>query len=197
MVGVIVSGGIASGKSTVTGIMLEGGAAVVHADEIGHFVLRPEGEAFSAVAEQWPQVVDNDRIDRGRLAEIVFADPAELARLEAITHPAIGRKIREITRLVHTALFVVEIPVMARFLGDEWVRVAVVADSDTRRARLLARGMDSHDIEGRMAAQPTDAAWRDEADHVITNDGSMAELRSAVTELLVTLRTAPGSDLAE
>ncbi len=187
MVRIIVSGGIGSGKSTVASIMQDRGAAVVHADEIGHLVLEPEGEAFADVAGAWPQVVVNGAIDRKKLAAIVFSDHDALAELESMTHPAIRRKLAELTRLIHTNLFVVEIPVLRDFFDSSWTKVFVVAEPDLRRERLEMRGMDPADIEGRMGAQETKAAGVTWADFVITNDGSVEELTTQVRALLSAL----------
>lgn len=187
MVRIIVSGGIGSGKSTVTSIMQGLGAAVIHADEIGHSVLDPEGEAFGDVVDRWPAVVSDGRIDRKQLATIVFSDPMALAELEAFTHPAIGRKLREITGFIHAWLLVVEIPVLREFLDSDWTRIVVTAHPGLRQARLASRGMTIADIEARIGAQPSDAEWIAAADHVIANNGSVEELEEAVRAFVHTL----------
>lgn len=180
----IVAGGIGSGKSTVTKILMDAGAAVIHADEIGHLVLEPEGEAHEPVSRRWPQVLTDGVIDRSKLASIVFSDAAELAFLESITHPAIGRKIRELTSLVQARLFVLEVPVMTDFVGADWKRIVVTADPDIRRNRLQSRGMGDADIDGRITSQPSDEEWADVADHVIVNEGTIDELRTEVETVL-------------
>ncbi|NNL69734.1 MAG: dephospho-CoA kinase, partial [Acidimicrobiia bacterium] len=90
---ILLSGGIGAGKSAAARIIAARGYPVIHADKIGHAVLEPEGEAFPAVAARWPEVVVDGMIDRPRLAEIVFDDPAALTELESLTHPAIAARI--------------------------------------------------------------------------------------------------------
>ena len=90
---VLLTGGIGAGKSSVGELLRARGALVIDADEIGHQVLEPGGEAFDRVAETWPSVVVDGVIDRRKLADIVFGDPVELRRLEEFTHGAIREKI--------------------------------------------------------------------------------------------------------
>ena len=184
----IVTGGIGSGKSTVVRMLGELGAVVIGADLIGHQVLAPGGAAFGPVADRWPTVVRQGEIDRARLAAIVFTDSDELADLEEITHPLI---MREVERQVAAAMdrdVVVEIPVSADLEGDGWVRIVVDAAEDVRLARTVARGMDRGDAAQRMASQRSREQWRAEADFVISNTGTIADLEQAVAALWVTLK---------
>jgi len=182
---VLLSGGIGAGKSVVADLLSARGIPVIHADAIGHLVLQPEGEAFGPVSAWWPEVVAEGRIDRSRLAAIVFGDPGALEELESMTHPAIRARIESMLSQHDTEqLVVVEIPLLTDFLGSGWLRVVVDAPEHLRRARLAERGMPSADIDARMAAQPTAAEWRNAADYVIDNDGTQEELRGAVERLL-------------
>ncbi|HSG79140.1 MAG TPA: dephospho-CoA kinase, partial [Acidimicrobiia bacterium] len=90
----ILSGGIGTGKSTAADVFAALGAEIVSADAMGHGVLESGGEAFDAVAARWPEVVGDDgTIDRRALGRIVFGEPALLAELESMTHPAIRSRI--------------------------------------------------------------------------------------------------------
>lgn len=177
---VVVMGGIGSGKSAVGALFRELGAVVIDADRVGHEVLEPDGAAFGAVAARWPATVVNGRIDRAALAAIVFTDTDQLAELEAITHPAIGRTIVERARAAGNQAVVVELPLMRRMLGEEWTWIVVDAPDDLRLARAVARGGDPSDVRRRMAAQPSREEWLAAADRVIDNGGDLDELRSQV-----------------
>jgi dephospho-CoA kinase len=170
---VIVTGGIGSGKSTVAAMLGDLGATVIEADRIGHEVLAPGGPCFREVAEAWPAAVENGEIDRGRLAAIVFADPAALVRLERITHPVIAARIREEVAAAAGSDVVVELPLSVELLPEEWVVLLVTAEDDVRAARSVGRGMDAGDVAARMARPAR-------IDVVIENDGDLVSLRRRV-----------------
>jgi dephospho-CoA kinase len=186
-----LSGGIGSGKSSVAAILAELGARVIDADQIGHEVYRPGTEGFRRVVDAFgPGVVGADgTIDRTALGRIVFADPAALARLNAIVHPLI---VEELRRRIAAALeepsdrpVVVEAAVLAE---EGWWglfdRLWVVSVSPaTAIARVTAsRGLTREEVQRRLAAQMADAERRRHADVVIENEGSREELRARVEE---------------
>ena len=146
-------------------------------------MLEPGGGAHAAVAARWPASVVDGRIDRTRLAAIVFSDPEELAALEAITHPAIGRLILSQIESGGNTPVVVEVPVSASFIDPRWIRILVDAPTELRMQRAVGRGSDPDDVARRMAAQPD----RDErlrwADHVIENAGTLDDLQQQVDAL--------------
>ena len=179
----VLSGGIGAGKSTVAGLLAAKGAFVIRADEVGHSVLEPGGGAYAAVAARWPACVVDGRVDRARLAEIVFSDTEELAALEAITHPAIGRLILSEVEGVGDRPAVIEVPIHASFIDPRWIRVLVDAPEALRLERATRRGADAGDVANRMAAQPTREARLAWADHVIENVGTLDELSQRVDEL--------------
>jgi len=189
---VIVSGGIASGKSTVSRIMGDLGAVVIDADEIGHEMLAPGGPVFEEVRRRWPQVVVDGLIDRRRLAAVAFADSEALARLEAITHPAIGARIGELVDAAGDRDVVVEVPVVEDLPGDGWTRVVIDADPALRAERAVSGGFEEEDVHRRMTAQPGRDVWLASADHVIVNDGDLMTLRSLVEDLWRELGKAAG-----
>lgn len=159
------------------------GACVFDADQIGRRVLEPDGEAFEAVAEAWPDVVEKGTIDRSKLARVVFSDPSELGRLEEITHPAIRQRLEQLVEDCDAAVVVVEVPLLKDLLGPGWIRLAVDAPSEVRRRRLRERGMGVADIDRRINAQPSREQWLASADLVVCNSGSRDELAANV-ELL-------------
>lgn len=176
---IVVAGGIGSGKSTVGRLLAERGVRVIDADRIGHQVLT-DPAVVEAVEGRWPEVVVDGVVDRARLASIVFVDPDDLRRLEAITHPAIRVGILEEAARHPGEPVAVELPLMPEWLGVGWTVWVVDADTDTRMERVLTRGSASEDVVARMAAQPTRELWLEAADHVISNDGDLVDLASAV-----------------
>lgn len=180
---VVVTGGIGAGKSTVTDCLRRTGFVVVDADRIGHEVLAAGGPAVGQVRLLWPGVMRGGAVDRAALAAIVFSDPDELGRLEAVTHPLIRA---EIARRVAMAAdpVAVEVSVPRKMVGEGWTTIVVDAPDDVRRGRLRERGMGDDDVDARMASQPSGESWRSLGDHVIVNDGPLEDVCARVVELL-------------
>lgn len=183
---VIISGGIGAGKSIAATLLADRGALVIDADRIGHEVIAPGGPAFEAVAERWPNVVVDGEIDREALGRIVFSDHSQLGELEALTHPAIARRIDEMIA-GHDGVVVVELPILKPILGDGWSRVVVDVCDDARWERLRERGLDDEAIASRVASQPTREDWLEAADYVLDNSGTIEELEAGVDRLWKTV----------
>ncbi|MCP3993946.1 MAG: dephospho-CoA kinase [bacterium] len=184
----LVSGGIGSGKSTVLEILQGEGVFVIEADRIGHEVLEPGGPAFESVSATWPAVVKNGRIDRGRLAAIVFTDPEALERLEAIAHPHIAAEIERRVAEAHERDIAVELPLRSDLVGSGWTRLVVETPMDLRLRRAVDRGMDESDAEARIEAQPDDVTWRAGADVVVDNTGSLEDLYEEVKRIWIEMK---------
>lgn len=167
---IVITGGIGTGKSYVARHLSTLGWALIEADVIGHAVLKHDRETFDEISRRWPSVVEGGEIQRGLLAQIVFADPEALAHLESITHPAIRREIHRRTELL-SGHIVVELPVVDML--PDWPRIVVDAPEDLRIDRLVARGMDIDDAHRRMAAQPTREEWSALADFIFDNGGAI------------------------
>ncbi len=183
-----LSGGIGSGKSTVSKILFDLGAVVIDADVIAKEVLLPGTSGFeSAVSTFGSTILDNEgTIDRKRLAKLVFENPKELAKLEAIVHPAVVARVEEIRNsLPESAVVVYDTPLMfEKQLQGQFDKVLmVVSDKELRRTRLLERGLEIGDIEARMANQATDEQRVTIADFVIENNGSLQSLREQVAKV--------------
>jgi dephospho-CoA kinase len=183
----LLTGGIGSGKSEVRRLLAESGIRTIDADSVGHVVLQED--ALEAVSERWPPVVVDGVVDRSRLAGIVFAQPEELAALEAITHPHIFGRI-ESGLEGFDGMAVVEAPVLD--FGPCWARLVVDAPDETRVQRATARGISRDDVERRMASQPGRSEWLAAADLVIPNHGSLDELKETVTHLVAHLTVEAG-----
>jgi dephospho-CoA kinase len=193
-----LTGGIGSGKSTVAAMLAELGADVIDADKIGHEIYRPGTEGFRRVVDAFgADVVATDgTIDRRRLGARVFADPASLARLNALVHPLIGDEIRGRIQAALAAgastgrPIVIEAAIMMeagwRFFDRIWV---VVVSRETAIARVSAsRGLSRAEVEQRIDAQLSNEERRRIADVVIENDGSIDALRTKVEEAWRALR---------
>jgi dephospho-CoA kinase len=191
-----LTGGIGSGKSTVAAMLAARGALVIDADRVGHESYRPGSEGFRRVVEAFgPGVVAGDgTIDRKALGAIVFADPAALARLNAIVHPLIGTDVA--ARVAAARAEDPRRPVVieaAILLEAGWRRLAdrlwvVSVRPETAIARVVAgRGLARAEVERRIAAQAPDTERRRAADLVIENDGTPADLAARVEEAWRTL----------
>jgi dephospho-CoA kinase len=180
---VLLGGGIGAGKSSIAKLFAGSGYLLIEADRVGADILAPHTDATAAVDQEWPEVVRDGVVDRSALARIVFADARALEVLESITHPAIAAEID--LRVVSTDLsIVVETPVKALELAGDWIRVAVVADEDTRIARAIARGGDPADVRRRVASQISDEEWTSWADVVIDNNRAWRETEQAAHAII-------------
>jgi dephospho-CoA kinase len=172
-----LTGGIGAGKSTVARMLSAKGAAVVDVDGLGHVVLQPGGKAHDAVLATFGTV------DRRELGAIVFADTAALARLTAISHPAINAELVEVLAGIDAEVVVLDMAILAESdLGRAVYEVVVTVEAPTelRVARAVARGMTEIDVRRRIAAQASEAQRRQLAQHVLVNDGSEALLAAQV-----------------
>ena len=191
-----LTGGIGAGKSTVAAILSELGARVIDADRIGHEVYRPGTEGHRRVVAAFgPGVVAPDgTIDRRALGAIVFADPAALARLNAIVHPLlaaeVGRRIAAARADGGGAPIVIEAAILLEAGWQPLVdRIWVVSTAREQAiARVVAsRGLTRAEVERRLDAQMPDAKRCSAADVVIRNDGPPAALRAEVEKAWRTL----------
>ena len=183
-----LTGGVASGKSSVSSILRELGAVVIDADVLAREVVEPGTPGLAAVVARFgPEVLDGDRLDRARLGAIVFADPAARRDLERIIHPAVRDRAAELERAADPDAVVVHVIPLLVETGqqDDFDRVVVVdADPDTQLTRLHARdGLAEEAARARLAAQASREDRRSAADVVLTNDGSVIDLQRQIHSL--------------
>jgi dephospho-CoA kinase len=183
-----LSGGIGSGKSTVAKILTDLGAVVIDADVIAREVLEPGQIGYENTILSFGESVlsESGSIDRKKLAELVFQNPVQLAKLEAIIHPAVIDRVAQIREsLPETSTVVYDTPLMfEKQLQGQFDKVLIVsADIELRRSRLLERGLELNDINARMANQATDEQRESIADFVIQNNGSLAQLQEQVAKV--------------
>jgi len=190
-----LTGNIGSGKSTVAAMLREAGIPVLDADRISKEVTAPGGRAYDAVVQAFGREIvrDDGSIDRKRLGEIVFSDPASRERLERISHPRILEAMKEaiagLEREGHRAA-VVEATLIHESgrKGLFEAVISVTCDRETSISRLAARdGMSRGQAEARLRAQMDAARKADASDYVIDNSGTLYETRSQVERLAQTL----------
>ena len=190
MKSVALTGGVGSGKSTVASLLAERGAYIIDADAIAREIVEPGQPALAEIVEAFgPDMVDaQGRLRRSRLAEMVFDDPAALARLNAITHPRIAARSGELLASAPAdALVVYDMPLLVE-QGPEalvgWDAVVVVdAPDEVRLERLVTRGLDRADAQRRMAAQASREERLAAADVVIDNGRDLAHTEEQVQGL--------------
>ncbi len=182
-----LTGGIGSGKSTVSALLAARGAVIIDADAITREVQRPGTAVFTAMVERFgPGIVAADgSLDRAAVADIVFADPEALKDLNDIVHPAVGVETgRRLLEQAETGnLVVLDIPLLVESAGRRDVVGIVVVDVDPEVAvaRLVAhRGMREGDVRARMARQASREDRLAKADVVIDNSGTPQDLARAV-----------------
>jgi dephospho-CoA kinase len=187
MLRVGLSGGIGSGKSTVARALARRGALVVDADAIAREVVEPWQPGLAAIVERFgPEILDADgRLDRPRLAALVFDDVAARADLNAIVHPLVAAETaRRLAAAPPDAVVVLDVPLLVEAARSGYdVVVIVEAPAAVRLERLVGRGMAEADARRRMAAQASDAERRKVADVVLDNSGSEEHLEAQIESL--------------
>jgi dephospho-CoA kinase len=188
-----LTGGVASGKSTVAATLRELGAVVVDADVLAREVVEPGTPGLAAVvAEFGPEVLTSDgHLDRVRIGSIVFADADRRAALEAIIHPRVRERAAEIAAAAPAGVLVVhDIPLLVETGQEGHFDAVVVVDvpPDVQLERAIRdRGWSEDEARSRIAAQATRGARLAAATHVIDNSGTVEDLRQRVTEVFVEL----------
>ena len=187
-----LTGGIATGKSTVTAMLGSPSVRVVDADALAREVVEPGTPALGQiVAEFGREVLQADgRLDRARLGEIVFPDPVKRKRLEAITHPAIRARFERIMADLERAgwdgILIWDAALLVESGGNKKMDrlVVVTTDAATQLRRLMARDGGSEEAaRARTASQMPLAVKARYADYVIDNSGTPAQTEARVREV--------------
>ncbi len=184
---VALTGGIGSGKSLAAEYFAACGAEVIDFDQLAREVVERGSEGFEEILVRFgDEVLREGNLDRAKLAEIVFNDDIARKDLEAITHPKIRAAFDAIVaELAPEDILVSQIPLLAESehpYAFDFV-VTVSASEETRRARLIQRGMKDYQVTMRMKAQATDAQREAIADAVLINEGSEDDLLRQVETL--------------
>jgi dephospho-CoA kinase len=181
-----LTGGIGSGKSTVSALLAARGAVIIDADAITRELQAPGTPVLAAMVERFGHdILQSDgSLDRQAVADIVFSDPEALADLNRLVHPAVGLEIAE--RLQREAatdhLVVLDVPLLVESGRDDMAAVVVVdVDPELAVQRLVEqRGMREDDARARMARQATREERLAKADVVIDNSGTLTDLERDV-----------------
>jgi len=191
-----LTGGVASGKSTVAALLRELGAVVVDSDVLAREVVEPGTPGLAAVVEAFgPGVLTADgRLDRPALGAVVFGDQPARRRLEGILHPLIRARAAELEAAAPAGTVVVhDIPLLVETGQADRFDAVVVVDVpvETQVARMVRdRGMSREDALARVKAQASREERLAVATHVVENTGTREDLRDRVTEVLEELVSA-------
>lgn len=191
-----LTGGIASGKTTVARLFEARGVPVVYADELARRAVEPGSEGLAAVVARFGREVlaTDGSLDRKKLGAVVFGKPDELAALNAIVHPRVGALGLEAFAALAAkgvTLACYEVPLLIENGLHHMFKpvVLVAADPATQRARIATRdGLTLEEADRRIASQLPLEEKLKLADHVIENRGSLAELEARADEVLNAIR---------
>jgi dephospho-CoA kinase len=187
-----LTGGIASGKSTVARMFQEEGACLIDLDEVAHFVQEPGRPGWEAVKGCFGSDILNDdgTIDRGKLGAIVFHDREKLEELNRLVHPAVfeewNRRLADIGKINPRAIVISDIPLLFELGMKHWLDcvILVYVSSEDQIERLIKRnGFGREDAHARLASQMPIADKIPHADYVIDNGGSIDKTRAAVKQI--------------
>jgi len=194
-----LTGGIASGKSVVAARLAERGAVVVDADKLAREVVEPGTPALAAIADRFGAdvIAADGSLNRPALGAVIFTDPEARLALNAITHPAVWKRARELFAEAESAdpdaVVVYDVPLLAEAAADRPITfdlvVVVDASAETRLKRLVElRGLSEDEARHRISSQASDAERLALADVVIASDGSLAETLAQADALYARVR---------
>ena len=180
-----LTGGIASGKSTVERLFASHGAPVIDADAIAKDLVRPGEPGLADIVREFgPEVLTDDgHLDRKKMAARVFSDPDSRKRLETILHPLVRERMSDTLTHIEAPYTILSVPLLLESGQDDLVDRVLVVDlpPTLQRQRLLARdGRSEQQINAIMAAQMTRESRRRAADDVIDNSTSLSDLQTQV-----------------
>ena len=197
MILVGLTGGIGSGKSTVSGLLQARGAVIIDADAIVREVQQPGSPVLAELAQKFGSDVlaEDGSLDRQAVANIVFTDPDALKSLNAIVHPAVGREMnqRMIAQRASNNVVVLDIPLLTENPREGLQgRIVVDIPVELQVQRLTSfRGFDEADARARISRQATRQERLDQADFVVDNSGGLEDLIPQIDLLWAWLTSLP------
>lgn len=197
MILVGLTGGIGSGKSTVSGLLQARGAVIIDADAIVREVQQPGSSVLAELAQKFGSDVlaEDGSLDRQAVANIVFTDPDALKSLNAIVHPAVGREMnqRMIAQRASSNVVVLDIPLLTENPREGLQgRIVVDIPVELQVQRLTSfRGFDEADARARISRQATRQERLDKADFVVDNSGGLEDLIPQIDLLWAWLTSLP------
>ncbi|CAB4545898.1 unannotated protein [freshwater metagenome] len=197
MILVGLTGGIGSGKSTVSGLLQARGAVIIDADAIVREVQQPGSPVLAELAQKFGSDVlaEDGSLDRQAMANIVFTDPDALKSLNAIVHPAVGREMnqRMIAQRASSNVVVLDIPLLTENPREGLQgRIVVDIPVELQVQRLTSfRGFDEADARARISRQATRQERLDKADFVVDNSGGLEDLIPQIDLLWAWLVSLP------
>ena len=197
MILVGLTGGIGSGKSTVSGLLQARGAVIIDADAIVREVQQPGSPVLAELAQKFGSDVlaEDGSLDRQAVANIVFTDPDALKSLNAIVHPAVGREMnqRMIAQRASNNVVILDIPLLTENPREGLQgRIVVDIPVELQVQRLTSfRGFDEADARARISRQATRQERLDKADFVVDNSGGLEDLIPQIDLLWTWLMSLP------
>lgn len=197
MILVGLTGGIGSGKSTVSAALAERGAVIVDADAIVRDLQTPGSPLLDALRDRFGDdiIAADGSLDRAALAAKAFGDPESVAALNAIVHPAVGAEMNRRIRAEAAGqrVVVLDIPLLTENPREGLQGIVVVdVPEDVQVQRLVeGRGFDAADARARIARQATREARRATASFVVDNSGTLDQLRPQIDALWAWLSSLP------
>lgn len=197
MILVGLTGGIGSGKSTVSGLLQARGAVIIDADAIVREVQQPGSPVLAELAQKFGSDVlaEDGSLDRQAVANIVFADPDALKSLNAIVHPAVGREMnqRMIAQRASNNVVILDIPLLTENPREGLQgRIVVDIPVELQVQRLTSfRGFDEADARARISRQATRQERLDQADFVVDNSGGLEDLIPQIDLLWTWIMSLP------
>lgn len=189
-----LTGNIASGKSTVSGILSEHGFAIIEADRVGWELLK-DPHIAEKVLRVFSDVEKDGEISRKKLGDTVFSDHARLGVLNGIVHPPLLKELKEQIERAKTDITIVNAALIFEWGIQDWFDkiVLVVCDDEKKIERLKKKGFNRTRALQRLQSQMPESEKVKKSDFIIENNGTVEELRAKTVELIDRLRQLRGT----
>ena len=184
-----LTGGLASGKSTIARMLIERGFDVIDADEVARDVVKPGSESLEKIVNRWGSEILNDdgSLNRKKLASIVFKDKSQRKELEKILHPEILNRMIQLAENSANEIVILVAPLLFEEQLDEWCdfTVSLTAPDEVRIERAMKKHKINREmVQDRMKAQLSEKKRNSKADYVVNTDCTIEELQSKVDNLI-------------